>query len=108
MIDHNMKTKLLDFIKKNEFLHPVADKWFELYSNILTKPKSIQNNSKDGIATVSYRNSRPTIKPIRFTGPYLIRDIVFKEHIEHAFNIGCIKEVDEFPRGLTTNQWFKI
>ena len=29
-------------------------------------------------------------------GPFLIREIVFKEHIEHAFNIGRIKEVDNF------------
>ena len=108
MIDHNIKTKLLDFIQKNKYLHPAADKWFELYSNILTNPKSVQNNSKDGITVVSYGNTRPSIKPIRFTGPYLIRDIVFKEHIEHAFNIGRIKEVDEFLRSLTANQWFKI
>ena len=61
MIDSNIKNELIEYLQENEYIHPSANKWFELYSNILTNPQSIKKNSKDGITTVSYGNKQPSI-----------------------------------------------
>tara|TARA_Y100001970_G_C14258593_1_gene877619 strand:- start:13999 stop:14343 length:345 start_codon:yes stop_codon:yes gene_type:complete len=100
--------KLIKFVDDNSFIHPVTIKWFDLYSRILTNPKSIENNSNDGNIVVSYGNSRPKIPSIRFTGPLLIRLSVFKEHINHAYEIGKIREVDKYLRNLKDDQWVKF
>ena len=106
------KSKLDDLLKytgKNNRIHPRSDKWFELYYNILTKPESQKSELTDDgfiVKTVSYGNNRPEIPPVRFTGPYLIRRMIFEQHIKHAFKIDKLNEADKFLRNLKDNEWF--
>ena len=100
--------KLNKFIDDEKIVHPVSMRWFELYSTILTNPNSINSNTEEGTIVVSYGNKRPSIPPIRFTGPLLIRFGVFKEHIIHAYRIGKIREVDKYLRNLKDEQWVKF
>ena len=101
---------LISYCESEERIHPTTNLWFDLYHKILTKPKSIKTGkSEDGmiVQTISYGSNKPEIEPVRFTGPYIVRNVIFHSHIKHAYKIGKIKEVDKYLRNLKDHEWFK-
>ena len=95
----------MKWINDKNLVHPIADKWFTLYTNILTSPKLIENNEENGMRTVSYGDNPPNIPPINFSGPYIVRLAVFQEHVKHGYDMGNIYEVDKYLRNLEKQDW---
>jgi len=99
--DFKKYNALKKFLDSNDRLHPVSNKWFEMYNKITGA--SVKDDGSGQI--VASWKKRPQISPIRFTGPLLIREKVFEEHLKYSIKIGMFKEIDSFLRNLKENEW---